>query len=328
MKKRVLAAVLAAAVIGAAAYQGYVRLVAGKRPPVLEATGTIEATQVELRAKLSGTLQNFSVASGDRLKKGQLVAIISRNDLVAQRERDALGVVKARAQLEDLVSGPREQEIRDAGIAVEAARINYEKAGRDYDRARALHLEKAISDAEMENAETLLEQSRKQLESAESKLSLLLSGSRPEQIEAAKAELERSEAVLKASEALLEDTKIICPIDGTVLSKNAEEGEFVQAGTSVATVADLDDMWIKVYIPTDELPKVRLGQKVKFTVSGSSADYEGVIEEIASKGEYTPKTIQTKNERANIVYAVKIRISNKGGLLKPGMPADVTISGG
>jgi HlyD family secretion protein len=177
----------------------------------------------------------------------------------------------------------------------------------------------------MDKAETAFKQAGNQLESVRAKLSLLESGNRPAQIEAARAGLAQSSAILKASESLLEDTKIICPIDGVVLSKNFEQGEYIQAGASVATVANLNDMWIKVYIPTDDLPQVKLGQPVTFTVSGSSTGYTGTVEEIATKGEFTPKTIQTKKERTNVVYAVKIRVDNEGGVLKPGMPADVII---
>lgn len=314
-----------AALVGAGIYWGYAGYGKEKHPSALQATGTIEATQVELRAKLPGTLQNLTIDTGDRVTKGQLVAVVARNDLIAQKERDALGVLKARAQLADLTSGAREQEIKEAEIAVDTARTNYDKAVKDYDRGKVLFGGQAISEAEMERLEIALKQSQNQLESAKSRLSLLLAGSRPELVEAARAELERSKAVLKASEALLEDTKIICPIDGTVLTKNFEEGEMVQAGAPVATVANLNDMWIKVYIPTDDLPRIRLGQQVKFTVSGSPVEYTGTIEEIASQGEFTPRTIQTKKERTNIVYAVKIRINNENGVLKPGMPADVTI---
>ncbi|NLI14378.1 MAG: HlyD family efflux transporter periplasmic adaptor subunit [Peptococcaceae bacterium] len=322
MKKRI-AVILLLAALGVAGYFGYNRYIGEKQTAGLQATGTIEATQVELRAKVAGTLQKLTLAPGDQVKGGQLVAEITRNDLLAQKERDSLAVVKAQAQLDDLTSGARVQEIKDAQIAVDTARLNNEKAAKDYDRAVKLYKEKIIADSEMEKAEITFKQSQNSLESAQTKLSLLLSGSRPDQIEAARVELERSSAVLKASEALLEDVKIICPIDGTVLTKNFENGEVVQAGASVATIANLNDMWIKVYIPTDDLPKIKLGQQVYFTVSGSSEEHRGTIEEIASKGEYTPKTIQTKKERTNIVYAVKIKVDNENNLLKPGMPADV-----
>lgn len=324
MKKRI-AGLLLAVVLCSFGYLGYDRYFKDKQSDELQATGTIEATQVELRAKVAGTLKGLTISAADTVEKDQLVAVIVRNDMVAQKERDALSVAKAQAQLNDLTSGAREQEIMEARIAVDTAQVNYDKAQKDFDRATALYNEKVIANTEMERAETTLKQSRNALESAKIRLSLLLEGSRPEQIEAARAELERNIAVLKASEALFEDTKITCPINGTVLTRNFEDGEVVQAGASVATIANLNDMWIKVYIPTDDLPKIKLGQQVKFTVSGSSEEHPGVIEEIASKGEYTPKTIQTKKERANIVYAVKIKFNNENNVLKPGMPADVVL---
>ncbi|CCO07290.1 HlyD family secretion protein [Desulforamulus hydrothermalis] len=321
MKKKALVIVLAV-LLTAGSYWGYHRY-GTQEEKVLTATGTIEATRVELSAKVFGTLGSLAINSGDPVKKGQLVGQVVRNDLVAQKERDALGVLKAEAQLRDLTSGARSQEITDAAAAVNIAQVGYEKARADLQRGEQLFKEGAISEDQWEKLSLDLKIKQNQLESARAKLSLLASGSRPDAITAAKMELERSRAVLKASEALLEDTKIISPINGTVLSKNREPGEFVQAGASVATVADLNDMWIKVYVPTDDLPKIKLNQKVRFTVSGSGQEYQGVIEEIASQGEYTPKTIQTKKERTNIVYGVKIRINNQDGTLKPGMPADV-----
>lgn len=323
MKRKIAIGVLLV-LLSAGAYWGYVKYGRAQTTGI-QATGTIEATKVQLCAKVPGTLQNVAINSGDPVKKGRLVAIVARNDLIAQKERDALGVLKAEAQLADLTSGARWQEIKDAEIAVNIARTNYDKTERDYQRALALFQAQAISKSEIENAETALRQAKNQVDSTESKLSLLESGSRPEQIEAARTELERSNAILKASEAALEDTRVLSPIDGSILTKNFEEGEFIQAGASVATVVNTNDMWIKIYLPTDDLPKIKIGQQVAFTVSGSEEKYTGIIEEIATSGEYTPKTIQTKKERTNIVYEVKIKISNENGTLKPGMPADVTI---
>ncbi len=324
MSKKIVT-ILIVSLLAAGSYWGY-REYRPSRPDSLDASGTIEAEQVELSAKLAGTLRNISIDSGDLVKKNQLVAVLQRNDLIAQKERDALGVTKAEALLADLTSGAREQEIKDAEIGVNTARTNYEKAQKDFARISELYGQEAVSQAEYEKAELSFKQQKNLLDSAESKLRLIKSGNRPDQIRAAKAELGRSRAVLKASEALLEDTKIVSPIDGTVLSKNINAGEFVQAGASVATLADLNDMWIKVYIPTDDLPRIKLGQEVTFTVSGTTREFKGVIEEIANQGEFTPKTIQTKKERTNIVFAVKIKIDNEDGILKPGMPADVVLA--
>lgn len=324
MIKRI-AGILLVAAICYLCYLGYNSYIKEKQPAGLQAAGTIEATQVELRSKVAGTLQGLTIAPGNPVKENQLVANIIRNDLAAQKERDALAVAKAQAQLDDLMSGAREQEIREAEIAVDRAQINYDQAVKDYDRTSVLFKQSAIPQTDMEKAETAFKQSQNSLESAMVRLNLLQAGSRTDQIEAARVELERNVAVLKASEALTEDTKIICPIEGTVLTRNFENGEVIQAGASVASIANLNDMWIKVYIPTDDLPKIKLGQQVKFTVSGSDEEYSGTIEEIASSGEYTPKVIQTKKERTNIVYAVKIKINNENNVLKPGMPADVVL---
>lgn len=287
------------------------------------ATGTIEATMVDLHAKLSGTLENFTLKAGDQVKKEQLVASLSRKDLLAQKERDELTVIKAEAALSDLLMGAREEEIREIESNVNIAKANYQRTHDDFKRYEALMETGAISRVEYEKAKTALEISRNQVAAAEAKLSLVNAGSRPEQINAAQVEVKRSIAVLKATEAMLDDLKIISPINGTVLSKNYQEGEFVQMGVAVLSIAQQDELWIRVYIPTDDLPYIRLGQKASFTVSGYNKQFQGEVEEIASKGEFTPKTIQTKKERTNVVFGVKIRVMDNEGVLKPGMPADV-----
>ncbi len=320
-KKRV-AAGLAVLLLAAAAYWGY-RAYFAPAETAIQATGTIEATEVELQAKTPGTLEKITVEAGDTVTRGQLVAELSRSDLVAQREQNAMLVSKAEAQLADLLSGARAQELKEAAAAVDTARVDYEKAAADLERAKTLFAEGAISRSDLERAEVNMQAAQNRLRAAEARLSMLQAGSRPQQVNAARAELERARAMLAATEAVLEDLKIYSPIDGVVLSSNYQEGEFVQMGASLVTVADLDDLWIKVYIPTDDLPRVKLGDTVHFTVSGYDRVFTGVVEQIASRGEYTPKTIQTKKERANVVFAVKIGIDSAGSVLKPGMPADV-----
>ena len=326
MKKRVMAVILVSllVVIGYFGYQHYT----AQEDEGLMASGTIEATKVELSAKLAGTLGNLNIESGSTVQKGQVVGVIERNDLAAQKERDALGVHKAEAQLQDLTSGARAQEIKEASANVSMYEASWKKSQADWQRGQQLFQEGAIPKDQLEKLETDLQMKQGQLEAAQARLSLLQAGNRPETIKAAQVEVDRSKAVLKAAEVLLADTKIISPLTGIVLSKNREPGEFVQAGASMATVVDLKDMWIRIYVPTEDLPQIKLNQRVSFTVSGSDEDYTGIIEEIASQGEYTPKTIQTKKERTNIVYAVKIRISNQDGTLKPGMPADVKFRDG
>ena len=240
----------------------------GENKPSLQATGTIEATSVEVKARVSGTIKSFKTQAGDPVKAGQLVAELSRHDLLAQKERDALGVLAAQARLDDLVSGARSQEIKEALARVNMARSTYEQAERELERMQELFAEGAIAEEKLEQSRLNSELRKNELTAAEARLSLLESGNRPGAISAAAAELERSKAVMKSSEALLDDLKLLSPLDGTLISKNFEEGEFVTMGATLATLADLHHLWIKVYIPTDELPRVKLGQKVNIRVSG------------------------------------------------------------
>lgn len=289
----------------------------------IAATGTIEATSVNIVARQSGPIAKLLFSEGDTVHKSDLVCVQERNDLYAQRERDALALTKAEMSLKDLLSGAQIQEIESAQASVDIAEKKVSDAESDYLRFKELYEKGGCSKIEFEKYETQYKIAQDELASSRSKLNLIKAGARNHQIDAAQAEVDRSRAVLKASDAILADLKLYSPIPGRVISKNYEEGEYVSAGSSIMTIADLDDLYIKVYIPTDDLPSIKLGQKVLFTVSGSADKFEGIIESIADKGEFTPKTIQTKKERTNIVFRVKIKISSGGGILKPGMPADV-----
>jgi len=294
----------------------------------IQASGIIEATTVDISARAPGTVVRLALQEGQTVSRDQLVAELSRSDLSAQKERDAMGVAAAQAKLDDLQSGARTQELEEARSNTQIAVINLDKAKRDLARAESLFAAGAISQESLEQSRNNADQKSQLLEVAQARQNSLEAGSRPQQIKAAAAELERNKAILKASQNLLADLQLFAPLNGTVLSRNYEVGEFVQIGSSLGTIADLNHMWIKVYIPTDDLPRIKLGQKVYFTVSGDSHRYSGTVSSIASKGEFTPKMIQTPKERTNIVFAVKISFDNKDGALKIGMPADVVFDEG
>jgi HlyD family secretion protein len=295
----------------------------GKSGAIL-ATGTIEGTDVNLSAKNSGTIETLTVDEGDAVKQGQVVAVLSRNDLVAQRDQAALAVATAQANLDDLVSGARAQEIAQDQANVNIAQANYNKAAEDLARNQSLYQSGAISKEVLDQYQTAVDVDKDQLDAAQAALSLLQAGNRPDAIAAARDQVQQSQAALQSMQAVLNDLNVVSPINGTVITKNYQQGEFVQMGAPIVTLVDLNDLWIRVYIPTDQLPGIKLGQQVHFTVSGLPKPFTGTVEEINSQGEFTLKTIQTEEERANVVFGVKIGLDNGGGVLKPGMPADVT----
>ena len=155
---------------------------------------------------------------------------------------------------------------------------------------------------------------------------MLQAGTRPETIEAQRLEVQRSQAVLDSSRTQLADTSVASPIAGRVLSKNYEQGEFVNAGSAIATIGDMRDCWVKIYVATEQLGRIRLGQAAKVKIDAyPDKVFRGEIKEISQNAEYTPRQSITQRERANMVFAVKVKIDNAEEFMKPGLPADVVI---
>ncbi len=320
MARRVIAGAILLLLAGGA-YYAYQTLNPDQEN-VIRAAGTIEATLVKLNSRTAGTLKTVNVQEGDQMSPGDLAFEITRDDLAAARERDATTVTKAQAQLSDLLSGARQAEIKELEAMVATARASAEKADQDLLTREALYAQDGLSQEELEKFRLNAEVGKNQVAAAEARLALAMSGSRTGTINAARAEVERSRAVLKASEAAVADLKVTSPLKGIVVNRNYEPGEFVTMGATVVTVADLDDLWIKLYIPTDDLPSIALGQKVEFTVSGHDKTFQGTVAQIASQGEFTPRTIQTAKERTNVVFEVKVTVDDSQKILKPGMPCD------
>jgi HlyD family secretion protein len=157
-------------------------------------------------------------------------------------------------------------------------------------------------------------------------LSLADEGNRPDTIEAQRLEVARSKAVLAMARTQMADTIVSIPQQGVVLTKNFEKGEFVNAGSAIATVGDLQDCWVKIYVPSTQLGLIKIGQPALIKIdSYPGKTFSGEIKEISQNAEFTPRQSLTQNERANMVYAVKVQINNTEDVLKPGMPADVVI---
>jgi HlyD family secretion protein len=284
-------------------------------------------------------------------------------------QRAAAQADQARARLEEVINGSRDQEIADAESALErakageiAAQSQLDLAQSDYERFSELYDEGVITRRDFEEAETRLEvaqtaltQAQAGVSSAEDYLSLRVEGARPEQIDQARAGLnlaragydlalagprpetiEQAQAQLNvANESLrqaqqqLEYTELYAPFDGTVLSKSVEPGEYVNPGSTVVTVGQLDQVWLRAYIIETDLARVSLGQEVQVTTDTyPDRKYTGTISYISDQAEFTPKAVQTPEERVNLMYMIKIELENPNHDLKPGMPADCVIDFG
>ena len=319
--KIVVIVLVALFVIGAAGYKLY-----GRSEQGITATGTIEVTKTDITSKVGGYLVELKVREGDAVNKGNLVAMIDRPDLKAQLWRDEAALSKARAQLRDLEQGARSQELQEAAANLAAARSQAVKAQSDFNRYSTLFREGAISTQQLDASRSAHEVAANALTAAQSRYSLLLSGNRPETIVAQRLEVERSEAVLAASRTQVADLEVNSPLAGRVLSKNYERGEYVNAGAAIATIGDMNDCWVKIYVSTEQLGKIRLGQAASVKIDAyPDKTFRGEIKEISQNAEYTPRQSITQRERANMVFAVKVKLDNPAETMKPGLPVDVVL---
>lgn len=193
-----------------------------------------------------------------------------------------------------------ETQVAQSRAALQNVRAQLDKAKKDYDRAEMLYKEGAISQQQMDGAKTTYDVTLSQVQQAS--------------------------AALKTADVKLNDTVIFAPLSGIVLKKNVEEGETVSSGTPIVTIGDLENTWVKVYVKEDKLGFAKLGQKVEVkTDTYPDKKYSGSVMFISSEAEFTPKAVQTQEERVKLVFGVKVSVQNQNDELKPGMPADVKI---
>jgi HlyD family secretion protein len=291
------------------------------------ADGALAAAQAQLRDLLAG----------------------SRTEEIREAEARA---ARAEAQLADLLAGSRQQEIEQARAALRNASATREWAERDFRRAQELFDKELVAQQEVDRArqayevaaanevsarerldlvgvgprEHEVQAARAEVRAAHERVRLLRAGPRPDAVTAARAQVTQAEAAITLARARLAEAAIEAPIDGIVLRKNLETGETANPGVPIVTLLDPRDIWLRAYVPETDIGRVRVGQPATISVDAyPGRAFPGVISEIASEAEYTPRNVQTKKERVNLVFRVKISAKNPDGVLKPGMPADAVL---
>ncbi len=294
---------------------------------IMKFSGNVEATEANVGFKIPGRVKELLVDEGYKVKQGDVLARLDGAELASVVDQARAALQEATTRLAELKAGSRPQEIERARANRKSQEAELTRARKDYERAEVLFKNGAISASQHDAARSVYENRAGLYESATESLSLVREGPRREDIEAARQRVEQAQAALRTSEERFNDTVIYAPFDGVILRKYVELGETVAAGTPVFDVGDLKNPWIKVYVKEPSLTLVKLGQKARIAVdSYPKKTYEGVVTYISSEAEFTPKQVQTDEERVKLVFGVKVRVNNKEGDLKPSMPADVTIS--
>jgi HlyD family secretion protein len=302
------------------------------------ASGYVEATEVRVSAEVGGRIVELKVEEGDRLEVGALIARLSTTDAELNVRRVEAERDQAVAQLRLLEAGARPEDIRQAQAQVNSAEADVrataaelQAAEADLQRFDALLAANAGSRKQRDDALTRrdvavarLAAARDRARAAAEALGRIKSGARREEIAAARARVAIVEAQMAALRKGLSDAVVTSPVAGIVTSKLVDAGEIVAARTPLVVVTDLDHAWANVYVGEPMVPRLRLGQKL-FLVTDAGDRLEGTITFISPKAEFTPRNVQTAEERSRLVYRIKISADNKGGVLKTGMPVEAEL---
>ena len=298
-------------------------------PNLIESTGTIEATEVDIRSETSGKTLALHFDEGDWVKKGDIIAEIDHEKLDIELAQAKAKLAEAKAQLTLLIKGLRDKEVERAHETFLESKVLLKDSKREYKRIQVLYDEGVVDLGSRDKTEAAYESAQKRYEIARKNYEIAVEGSRKEEIQAGEAVKEGAEAQVKLIERKIEDATVIIPIDGVISERYVELGEFVSVGSLIATIIDLKHPWVMTYVSERNLGKVKLGQEGKVMVdSFPDKEFTGKVTYISPEAEFTPKNIQTKEERVKLVFGVKIEVDNLNQELKPGMPADAMIEVG
>ncbi len=282
------------------------------------------------QAQTTVALQDRTVREAISIARAQLsaaeAAVLSARSNLTKAQNDLMRAKDLLAQ-----GAVAQQQVDQAQVAYDAAVAQDRSAQDAVAQARATlasaeanQLQVDIRQQDVRANQAAVTQARAALENARTGYTLV--AQRRQDLAATQAELVQAEAALRYAELLAEHNTIAAPSDGVVLTKNIEPGEVVATGTSIYTLINPQDMWLRVFVPENQIGRVRVGQHVRVTVDTfPNRTFPGRVTEISSQAEFTPGNVQTKEDRVKLVFGVKIQLDNKDGSLKPGMPADAEI---
>lgn len=292
----------------------------------LSLSGTLEAVEATISSKVSGEVKYLAVDEGSKVVQGDTLIHLDETDYQIQHKQAIANAEAYEAQYLQFIRGTRKEDFKQAEENLIQAEANFKNAEDDYHRIDNLFETGSVSSKQKDDAKTRYTIAQAQYNSAKQLVEKLRTGARPEEILAAKARLNQSKAQAEAVKKKLDDCKVISPTSGYVTKKLVENGEFVGVGMPLVRIANLDEMNIMVYLPETQLGKIKLGNKAEIMIdSYPDKIFLGEVIFISPEAEFTPKNIQTKEERVKLVFGVKVKVQNPDHSLKAGLPADVVI---
>ncbi|HUN66910.1 MAG TPA: HlyD family efflux transporter periplasmic adaptor subunit [Bacteroidota bacterium] len=278
----------------------------------ITASGIIEGTDINIGVEVAGKVKTLLVDEGSRVRKGDTLVVIDDTDYQMQFRQAAANFGAADAAYNLAVEGSRKEDI----IQAEA---NYQNAETDFNRMKGLLASQTATQKQYDDANT-------RFVLAQQTLDKLKRGLRPEEIRQAKDRRDNAAAQLDYLKKKLHDCVILAPSGGIITLKAIEPGELVGVGMNVLRLTYLDRVKLMIYVREESVGKIRLGDKAKVAIDGQTKTFEGKVVYISPTAEFTPKNVQTQEERTKLVFGVRLEIANPDGLLKPGLPADASVT--
>jgi HlyD family secretion protein len=320
---RLLAVIVAVGVLGGAGWYVYHHRETDDTRLILQ--GNIDVRQVNLAFKVDGRIGSLAVDEGDPVQPGHVVATLDKRYFedelrLARAQRDY-----QKAVLERLEHGSRPEEIAEARHVVAERQVALDNARRALQRRELLLKKGSVAHEEYDNALDAVREAEARLRAAEEALRMAEIGPRQEDIDAARAQLQGQEASVSQAERRLADADLIAPAAGIILTRARERGAIVAAGETVFTLTLTSPVWVRTYVDEPDLGRVQPGMPVRVhTDSAPAKPYRGRVGFISPTAEFTPKTVETRALRSDLVYRLRIVVENPDGGLRQGMPVTVT----
>ncbi len=306
----------------------------------LRASGHVEATEVRLAPDAGGRVLTLSVKIGDRVEPGQTILTLDSRDAELAMLRARAEQAQAEAQLRLLLAGSRPEDIHQAESQVvtakseaAAAKAELDGAEQDLERFDTLLKNNSGSQKQRDDAETRRNVARDRLAAAQSRVSSaegalakLQAGARREEIEAARARVAATMAQIATIEKSLQDATLVSTVGGLVTDTLVEAGETIAPRTPAVVIVDIDRAWADVFVPEPIVPTLRIGQAATIFTDAGGPGVPGTITYISPKAEFTPRNVQTAEERSKLVYRIRVSADNKEGVLKQGMPVEAELT--
>ncbi|MCE6963244.1 secretion protein HlyD [Enterobacter sp. MW07] len=301
----------------------------GQQDKGLTLYGNVDIRTVDMSFRVGGRLASLTVDEGDAITAGQTLGQLDKAPFENALLQAKAGVSVAQAQYDLMQAGYREEEVAQAAAAVKQAQAAYDYAQKFYQRQQGLWGSRTISANDLENARSSRDQAQATLKSAQDKLSQYRTGNRPQDIAQAKASLEQAQAQLAQAELDLRDTTLTAPANGTLMTRAVEPGSMLNAGSTVLTLSLTRPVWVRAYIDEPNLGQMQPGRELLLYTDGRpDKPYHGKVGFVSPTAEFTPKTVETPDLRTDLVYRLRIIVTDADDALRQGMPVTVTLNDG